>query len=367
LRKKTTVWARILPLARALVASGHQVTLLIPPWDSPADAGSHTNDSGVHLEQVALTGGPLATVARMVRRIDALAPDIVHIVKPRAHAGLVHLWLHVRRRFVRRARSPHLLLDIDDWEQAWTPINRYPWPLAQFLAWQENWGIAHADAITAASRWLESHAQRVNPGPVLYLPNGVTPLPSPPPRAPASPPQILFFSRFVEVAPQWPADFWRALHRLLPTAEFVIAGAPVQPHLAAAWHTALADLPQVRWAGYVQPKEMAHLYAQAACAIFPAMPIPLHQAKCSVRLATTLLHGVPVIASAVGEQVPYATAGGAILLPADATPAHFAEAVAAAILAPAPPATQPATLLTAYAWPTLTRRLAEFYASLPTT
>ncbi len=259
------------------------------------------------------------------------------------------------------------MLDVDDWEQAWSPINRYGWLVARFLAWQEAWGIAHADAITAASRWLESHAQSVTTAPILYLPNGVAPLTSPVHRAPASTPTILFFSRFVEVTPQWLAEFQRELHRLAPTAELVIAGAPVQPHLAEAWHAALAGLPQVRWTGYVQPGEITDLYAQASCAIFPATPIPLHQAKCSVRLATTLLHGVPVVASAVGEQVHYGTAGDATLVPADATPSCFAQTVVAAITTPTDPAQavrRQANLLAAYAWPTLTQRLIHFYDRL---
>ncbi len=110
LRKKTTIWARTLPLARALAAAGHRATVLIPPWDSPADADSRTRDEGVAVEQVSLAGGLLATVARMVRRIDALAPDIVHIVKPRAHAGLVHWWMYNRRRL--RNKSPRQAADL---------------------------------------------------------------------------------------------------------------------------------------------------------------------------------------------------------------------------------------------------------------
>lgn len=365
LRKKTTVWARTLPLARELVATGQRVTVIVPPWDSPEDANTRTVEAGVVVEQVGLGDGILGTVARMVRRIDALRPQIVHFVKPRAHAGLVHWWLYQRRRL--GIETPPLLLDIDDWEQAWNPVNRYAPPVGRFLAWQETWGIAHADGITAASRWLVARAQARSTAPVVYLPNGVPPLPAPPRRAPRPAPLILFFSRFVEVPPAWPADFWRALLARVPDAELVIAGAPVRPDLADAWQVALEGVPQVRWAGYVNAEEMRDLYIQAACAIFPAMPTPLHQAKCSVRLATTLLHGVPVVASAVGEQVPYAQAGGATLVPADATPAHFAQVVADTLVAPPDPAAaaaRQAGMLAAYAWPTLAARLHPLYAQL---
>ncbi len=51
-----------------------------------------------------------------------------------------------------------------------------------FLDWQEEWGIRHADGITAASRWLVERAKAYAPEtPILYLPNGVT-LPAEPTR-----------------------------------------------------------------------------------------------------------------------------------------------------------------------------------------
>ena len=39
LQPKATLSVRALPMAKALVARGHSVTLLVPPWDHPADAG----------------------------------------------------------------------------------------------------------------------------------------------------------------------------------------------------------------------------------------------------------------------------------------------------------------------------------------
>ncbi|MBP8294274.1 MAG: glycosyltransferase, partial [Caldilineaceae bacterium] len=141
---KTTVWARTLPLARELVCLGWEATILIPPWDTPADAGRRWRQEGVELVNVALQGGLAATTYRLLHELRRRKPDIVHIVKPRAHAGLVQwlLWQLPRRQ------RPALLLDIDDWEQAWAPINRYPKPVARFLAWQEEWGLRHADGIT---------------------------------------------------------------------------------------------------------------------------------------------------------------------------------------------------------------------------
>ncbi len=402
LGQKTTVWARTLPLARELVHLGWAATILIPPWDTPADAGRRWRQADVEIVNVALQGSLAATTYRILHEIQQRSPAIVHIVKPRAHAGLVQ-WLLWQ---LPRSQRPALLLDIDDWEQAWAPINRYPWPVARFLAWQEEWGIRHADGITAASRWLEARARRYNLGtPVCYLPNGITPAkhqivnselrivngevntrsaetsastgepltskPHPTQLAPRNSPLVLFFTRFVEVTPAWLADFWRALRTLTPTARLVMAGAPVQPGLDAPFRAALAAVEpaatdQVIWLGYVPQSTQPGIYAAATCAIFPAAPTPLHAAKCSVRLATTLLEGVPVVASAVGEQAHYGAAGAARLVPADATPAAFAAAVAAVLADPASQATLSAAaqthLLTTYAWERLGRQLADFYA-----
>jgi glycosyltransferase involved in cell wall biosynthesis len=380
LKHKTTVWARTLPLAQALVAQGHSATILIPPWDSPEDAGTVESVGGVLMQQISLDGGLLASVRRLLQLIDQASPQIIHIVKPRAHAGLVQWWLWQRRlQDAKQGKTKaKLILDVDDWEQAWNPVNRYNWLVGRFLAWQEEWGIRHADGITTASRWLETKVATVAPQiPRLYLPNGVNPLPTLPDEfhhnasdssIPAHPPQVLFFTRFIEVAPSWLADFWKALHQEMPTVEFIIAGTPVQPWLAEPFQQSLAGLPQVKWLGYIQPEDLRQLYARATCAIFPAQAIPLLQAKCSVRLATTLLHGLPVIASDVGEQANYGADGAARLLPADATPVEFAHAVSEVIRNPteytALRAQATKRLITRYAWSHLTGQLIGFYTSL---
>jgi glycosyltransferase involved in cell wall biosynthesis len=381
LGQKTTVAARTLPLARILAAQGWSVAIIIPPWDTPGDAGRRWVDAGVQVVNVSTVGGVLPTTARLLQEIRAFSPQIVHIVKPRAHAGLVQWWLWQRRRV--RSAGWRLLLDVDDWEQAWAPVNRYPPTVARFLAWQEEWGLRHADGITAASHWLQARAACYSPAtPTLYLPNGVArarafggelsePLNSSEPAA-RSFPAILWFTRFVEISPVWLAEFWQSLRAIVPGAELLVAGAPVQPGLDVPFHAALGRLGaasrQVQWLGFVPPNELAGLYQRATCAIFPAAPVPLQQAKCSVRLATTLLHGVPVIASAVGEQASYGAEGAARLVAAEATPAEFAVAVAEVLYNRATGAALAASartrLLARFNWETLGQQLMAFYGKL---
>lgn len=374
LGQKTTVWARTLPLAQSLVKQGHNASILIPPWDTPTDSNRSWSVDGVEIVNVALAGGLAATVLRLLRACAQRQPDIVHIVKPRAHAGIVQ-WLLWQRRHLTSGSAP-LLLDIDDWEQAWAPINHYAWPVARFLAWQEEWGIRHAHAITAASRWLEQRARRYAPQtPVLYLPNGIdaTLLESPivaNRRVASHRARVLFFTRFVEVAPDWLAEFWHNVYAQFPSAQLVIAGHPLHPDGDQPFKTALAGrLPdagkEVLWLGRVSQEQIQALYADVQCAIFPAEPTVLQQAKCSVRMATTLLHGVPVVASAVGEQANYGASGGAHLLAADAPAAEFAAAVVALLQQPdaqtAMVARAAQTLAMHYRWESLGEKLSEFY------
>lgn len=376
LRQKTTVWARTLPLARFLAAQGHTVMGIIPPWDSPEDARKGWVDQGVQVVNVSLAGGLPAITARMMNEVDTFQPQIIHIVKPRAHAGLVQ-WLLWQRRQVL-GTGPRILLDVDDWEQAWAAINHYPPLVARFLAWQEEWGIRHADGITAASHWLVERVQHYTPQtPVCYLPNGVTaPDDCQLPESPiaslekgVATEQVLFFSRYVEVEPAWLAEFWCALASLRPAAQLLVFGDPLEPKRRVLFQQRMeiacpAAADKVTWLAY-DAALMPMLSAQSGCVVFPSQQTPLHEAKCSVKLATTLLQGAPVVASAVGEQAHYGAAGAAHLVPAEATPAEFAAAVAQVL---ADPARQIALrqqgrqrLLETYDWAKLGARLEQFY------
>jgi glycosyltransferase involved in cell wall biosynthesis len=372
LGQKTTIWARTLPLAKQIVARSWRATILIPPWDTPQDAGRSWTDEGVDMINVAIQGGGAAITYRLLRELDRCEPDIIHIVKPRAHAGLVQWWLAT----LGAGRTKGLLLlDVDDWEQAWQPINHYPWPVARFLAWQEEWGIRHAQAVTTASRWLERRVQEYAPAvPVQYLPNGID---APQVRANAwQPPTagaVLFFTRFVEVTPDWLTEFSTSLHAKRPQTSIVVAGTPVHPELDEPFRRQIAAssaAAAVKWMGFVPPAELPDLYARTGCAIFPAADVPLQQAKCSVRLAITLLQGLPVVASAVGEQAAYGAGGAARLLPAAATPVEFAATVDEVLQHPreqiALGTAARRRLIERYSWTSLGQELFNFYTKTST-
>lgn len=383
LGKKTTVWARTLPLAKELARLGHEVKILIPPWDTPADSGKQWSDDTVTVVNVSLHGGVPVTIFRLLHELRQFQPQIIHIVKPRAHAGIVQ-WLMWYfgfwwgRSTFQNPKSK-ICLDIDDWEQAWEEINHYPWLVAKFLAWQEEWGIRHADGITAASRWLEAQAKRYSPQtPVLYLPNGVVMGENRKgERTGDWQFKILFLTRYVEVEPEWFAQLLSSLHAKTSYAKLIVAGEPLQSGRDQLFREAVGvtsdssiDSHQVSIAflGKVTPQQIHELYTIVDCAIFPSAKTVLQQAKCSVRLATTLLHGVPVVASAVGEQLHYGAQGAARLVDANATAEEFADATVALLL---DPQAQQEMIVQArqhlshnYQWPQLGQTLDNWYREL---
>jgi glycosyltransferase involved in cell wall biosynthesis len=178
LRPRGTMSVRALPMARALAARGHAVTVLLPPWQNPEDSGRCWEEGGVRVENISLPPRVpglfhLLAALRLARRTLALRPDVVHLFKPKAYSGLVH-WLLAR---LSRARRPRLVVDTDDWEGpgGWNDLAPYTPAQRRFFAWQERWGLAHAGAVTVASRTLENLVWALGVGreSVFYVPNGV--------------------------------------------------------------------------------------------------------------------------------------------------------------------------------------------------
>ena len=54
LRPKGTMSVRALPLAKALVANGHRVDVIMPPWSYPQDSGREWEEDGVSIRNVTL-------------------------------------------------------------------------------------------------------------------------------------------------------------------------------------------------------------------------------------------------------------------------------------------------------------------------
>ena len=345
LHPKGTMRARAVPAARALALRGHQVTVIMPPWHTPENAGQAWAGDipGVRLEYVDLTGlwmpgaGHLLIAARMVRRALALEPDVVHAFKPKAYSGLA-AWLLWMRRMTgrmmwRRSRSqrPAIVVDTDDWEGpgGWNSIEPYNPLMQRFFTWQERWGLTHADAVTVASRELETLASSLGAPAhqVAYLPNAVDDSSASPAASSSNPesnvngaaasspptalrtselssrPTMLLFTRFHDFALEFPFDVLDNVRKHVPEARLIVAGRGLfgeeEDFERAAMARGLGDA--VEMVGWVEAEEADDLFASADVAIAPFDDTLVNRSRSSMKLIDLLSAGVPVVAESVGE------------------------------------------------------------------
>jgi len=347
LRPKATVSRRALPLAAALARRGHEVSVLVPSWDWPADAGQTGQADGVRLTAIALPPrlpllSHLLIAARLIRQALAQRPDVVHCFKPKGYAGLTALGIWLLQGL--RLTSVRLVVDTDDWEGpgGWNEIAPYSWAQKVFFAWQERWGLTHCDAVTVASRTLQSLAWSlgVPPGKVFYLPNGVLTHPQPPPSPDAGASgegggegegEVLLYTRFVEFPVARVVDIFQRITAQVPETRLLVVGQGLrgEEKQLAALLAARGLANHVTFAGWVPSGDLPAHFAAADLAIFPGDDTLVNRAKCSVKLTELLAAGVPVVADRVGQNAEYIEhlVSGLLVPPGDS--AAFASAVVA--------------------------------------
>lgn len=339
LSPKGTMSARAVPLAKALVQRGHQVTILIPPWDNPERAGQQWDDAGVRIVNVPLPRLRLPVffhillTRTLVQAALARRPQVIHLFKPKAYAGLAHLMLYYAQRHTSR-----LVVDSDDWEQAWNEVLPYS-PLHKwFFAWQERWGLRHADAVTVASRALVDLVTAEGQLQFVYLPNGTeSPFPARPLEAIhavrerwhlGEAPVILLYTRFAEFRLSRIVTLVRRVAEAVPAAIWLIIGQGFQreeDRLATILaDTGLSD--RVRLAGW-PVDDLAACVRAAQVAVYPYDDTVLNKTKCSVKLIDLLAAGLPVVADAVGQNCAYIKTEITGLLTPPEDDAAFAQAV----------------------------------------
>ncbi len=316
LRRRGTMRARALPLARVLAAWGHSVTVLLPPWDSPGDAGRTWTDGGVRIVNIDLPQRfPMANhveiTRRLTQRVLDLRPDVVHAFKPKAYAGLVAAVVWGLRRAM--PNPPCLVVDTDDWEGpgGWNEVAAYTWSQRRFFAWQERWGLTHCDAVTVASRALQTlvWGLGVAPDTVYYVPNGVdaTQIHRARLQRPERKPTALLYTRFVEFAVERLVQIWQRVVRAVPEARLIVVGrglrAEEQTLLQRVTECGLQE--RVCYLGWLGWPVMPGILAAADVALMPFDDTLINRTKCSVRLVELMAAGLPVVADGVGQNREY--------------------------------------------------------------
>jgi len=378
LKPKATVAVRALPMAAALVQRGHAVALFVPPWDDSRASGQRQERDGVPVVQVSTAGGHPATLARMVKEVLHFRPDVVHFFRPKGYpTAIAQLW-HWRRLL---GGGSALVLDADDWEGpgGWNDVLPYPRWQKRLFAAQERWAYRHADAVTVASEALRTIALSLGvPGErAFHVPNALPqPLREPDPAAVIAVRRalgldgetVLLYTRFVEFPPEWPLTFLAQLRQLRPGAKLLVLGEGLQGQhellrSAARGQGVGTELVLAGWPG----RESMPAYVRAAgVAVVPFEDSLLARTKSSYKLLELMSLATPIVASAVGENVPYLGYGEAgMLLEPGLNAGKWALAVAE-LLADAPRCEQlsraaAARLRREYLWPRLVGRVEQAY------
>ena len=343
LRPKGTMSVRALPLAKALAARGHRVDIIMPPWSYPQDSGREWEEDGVSIHNITLPPrlpllGHLLITWRLVRRALALRPDVVHCFKPKGYAGLAALAFRLLKRVgLTKAR---LVVDSDDWEGkgGWNEIEPYSGLQRRVFAWQERWGLSHCDALTVASRALETivWSLGVAPGKVFYVPNGVvsgfesnTQYPIPNIQF-TDHPTVLLYTRFFEFQVERVVGIFQRVLAEVPQARLLVVGKGFfgeEERLSELMQEAgMADhLVYVDW---VETEKLPAYFAATDVAIYPYDDTLINRTKCAVKLIDLMAAGVPVVAEDVGQNGEYVVHGvSGLLVPVGETDAFAGSVV----------------------------------------
>ena len=329
LRPKGTMSVRALPLARALVARGHAVRMILPPWDCSEDAGCKMRDAGVEVENIELPVGVpglfhFNTMRRLVSRALDFHPEVIHCFKPKAYAGLSAWWLwRLKRMGLVKAR---LIVDADDWEGAggWNDLNQYTWAQRKLFTWQEQWGLTHNDGVTVASKALQAivWSLGIKPDRVAYVPNGcredhAVALQSATPARHATrqrgasvnnqKSEILLYTRFFEFKIERVLEVLRRVVEQVPDVKLLVVGKGFngEEDRLVKQAEAIGLRASIEYVGWVDAAVLPDYFARAAVAIHPFDDTLINRTKCSVKLIDLLSAGVPVVADAVGQNAEY--------------------------------------------------------------
>lgn len=300
-------------LCAALAARGHDVHLLTAPFlldEAPEPDGYAREEVFIPLSGRALRGAPRArfrlllkgaeyvpSVLRLLRRIDALAPDVVHVQwLPRPEHDI--RWLRrvaAGRPTVLTAHNalPRRAKAEEPWRRAVRAVERV---------------VVHSEQAVETIAGLGVDRTRI-----VRIAHPVFDAPAAEPPTPPAGATLLFFGLIRE---------YKGLDLLVtalpeivarvPEARLVVAGDPLEPIAPVqALAESLGVGETVEWRlGFVPEAEVAQLMADAALVV-----LPYRQIESSGVLALSIGHGRPAVVTdlgAVGATVREFGAGRAV-------------------------------------------------------
>ena len=318
---KATVSARAFPMAQALRRRGHQVTLLLAPYDNLAEAGRVVDRDGVSIRNLPLARitplTPLLAARRLAGLTRRLHPDVVHIFKPVGYAALAGMILRGTSRLA-------IVTDTDDWEGTggWASVKPYPWHWRPFFDFQERWLPRHSRAVTAASRTLQTQmwGMGVAPERVFYVPNcpsatflalrdRLTGEDQARVRAQlgiGQSPMAIYVGHItlgddLDLA----LSAMSRVQEQVQGAKLVIVGTGDGLARLQSLATDLGVAQHVVFAGWVDHPHVPAYLAAADVAVYPYRDTLINRAKCSIKILEYMAMGKAIVTHRVGQNVEY--------------------------------------------------------------
>ena len=304
-------------MATALVQRGHAVSILMPPYDNPADSGKVWEHEGVRLENAEVRG--LISLARqLARRATELKPDIIHVFKP-IGPGALAMWLLKYSAFSTQHSA--LIVDNDDWEGAggWLDVNPYPALQKRVMAWQEGWALRNANAITVASDVLALRSRELVGKPtktIAVLPNGPDEsLRQQVVQAEAkrdalrqqfgwADQRVVIYSGTVPYGHDMDMAVQAVKNNLAGARFVIIATGDGLPSLRQTIEQAGIGA-QVEWHGFMPHAQLIERLVAADVAIYPYRDTNINRAKCSGKVIDYMACAKPMVVSDVGMNRSY--------------------------------------------------------------
>ncbi len=327
---KATVSARMLPIATALRRRGHRVTILMPPYDNPADSGKTWEHAGVQMENMHVSHASamrtyVDLARQMAQRARNLKPDVTHVFKP-VGVGALALQLGLG--------SAKVVLDNDDWEGAggWADVNPYTPAQRRFFIWQEARCLRNAPAVTCASEALIERSAQFRGGShtgVHLFPNG----PEEAMRGQVAAAQHKRAALREQFGWRGPVVIYAGtipLNHDLDMVTQAIKDLTALKWVIVASGDGIASLQRtidaagiaqrVEWHRFMPHSRLVEYLVAADAAVYPYRDTPINRAKCSGKVMDYMACGLPMVVSEVGMNRTYLEDGvSGLLTPAGDT------------------------------------------------
>lgn len=329
---KGTVTVRMLPIAKAMQKCGHDVSIVVPPYDNMSESGKKYVLENIQIINVVFRDLPLIkyplVLFSLCRIILGIKPNCLYVFKPKGYSGLVAMFF-ILFRSVGLWKNLLLLLDTDDWEgrggfyDLFQERSKHPKIMLDFIDFQETWIPVHVDGVTIASRTLFRRLlkQGVPSSKAFYVPNGA------PQRdfrvdtrdtellkkslGLEKHPVILLYTRFFEYDIKKVIEIFERVHNELKNVKLLVVGKGEFGEEAQlkqlAFDKGFCD--SIVFAGWIKLKEIPKYLSLGEVAIYPLDDTPLNRSKCPGKLIELMLAGKAIVADKVGQVSEYIVHG----------------------------------------------------------